>query len=295
MTYSEIEAFLTVVNFNSFSAASNALFITQPALSRKIGYLEKELGYTLFVRSKGNHNIYLTPEGNEFIHIARELKRLMEISKSLSSTSSKKLDLVMAYPFFSVIWSEIIDKFLTDIPDNRFSVTHTSVSSAYSMVENGTIDLAITVTPQFSSLAETIPLVEQKLYVLSKNKLTNKKSISTSELNLENELYIPLSGEYIAWHEAKFGVSALPRVTIDQRDMLDKYLVKDDAWLFAPYFLKEYIVSKYNYNVYEIEDIPPAVTVYAVKSKYNKNPLTDVFIEHVKTQMPENADGIKIL
>ena len=105
MTYSEIEAFLTVVNFNSFSAASNALFITQPALSRKIGYLEKELGYTLFVRSKGNHNIYLTPEGNEFIHIARELKRLMEISKSLSSSSAKNLIwlwLILSFPLYGV-------------------------------------------------------------------------------------------------------------------------------------------------------------------------------------------------
>ena len=294
MTYSELEAFLTIVNYNSFSAAANALFITQPALSRKLGYLEKELGYRLFVRSKGNHNIYLTQEGNEFIHIAKELKRLMEISKSINTDSPKKLDIIMAYPFTSTVWDGIIEDFIASMPDNRFSLTHAPSPSAYSMVENGTIDLAITVNPQHSSLAETIPIINQDLFVLSRKKLSDSDYVKMDDMDVKKEVFFPLSNNLISWHTSKFGLSAVPMATVDNRDMLNKYMSNDDVWLFASYFLKEYVVSKYNFYSYKIADEHPEIIIHAVKSKYNRNPAVDMFLDHIKNSIPDD-NGITII
>ena len=48
MTISEITAFLAVIECGSFSKAAEMLFITQPALSRRIQSLENEIGYRLF-------------------------------------------------------------------------------------------------------------------------------------------------------------------------------------------------------------------------------------------------------
>ena len=48
MTNLEIEAFLAVVRLGSITAAAQAIFITQPALSRRLQTLEEELGYPLF-------------------------------------------------------------------------------------------------------------------------------------------------------------------------------------------------------------------------------------------------------
>ena len=53
MTFLEIEAFLSIVQHGSFSAAAEKLYITQPALGRRIRALEEELGYALFIRNKG--------------------------------------------------------------------------------------------------------------------------------------------------------------------------------------------------------------------------------------------------
>ena len=44
MTFPEIEAFLHIVQYGSFSAAAEKLYITQPALGRRIRALEEELG-----------------------------------------------------------------------------------------------------------------------------------------------------------------------------------------------------------------------------------------------------------
>ena len=44
MTELEIEAFLAIVRTGSISAAAQKLYVTQPALSRRIHALEQELG-----------------------------------------------------------------------------------------------------------------------------------------------------------------------------------------------------------------------------------------------------------
>ena len=59
MTEREIEAFLTIVRNGSISAAVEVLYVTQPALSRRIRALEQELGYQLFIRKKGLRNVCL--------------------------------------------------------------------------------------------------------------------------------------------------------------------------------------------------------------------------------------------
>ena len=45
MTFLEIEAFLKITETGSFSAAAEALYVTQPALGRRIRAMEEELGY----------------------------------------------------------------------------------------------------------------------------------------------------------------------------------------------------------------------------------------------------------
>jgi DNA-binding transcriptional LysR family regulator len=48
----QIEYFLAVVQNVSFSKAAAELYVSQPAISRQIAALEKELGYALFDRAK---------------------------------------------------------------------------------------------------------------------------------------------------------------------------------------------------------------------------------------------------
>lgn len=50
MTQLELQAFLAVTRTGSFSQAAQSLFISQPALSRRIRTLEEELGFRLLER-----------------------------------------------------------------------------------------------------------------------------------------------------------------------------------------------------------------------------------------------------
>lgn len=61
MDINKLKAFICVVKWQSFTKASNELFISQPALSKKISDFEKELGVSLLVRD--NRGMELTPAG----------------------------------------------------------------------------------------------------------------------------------------------------------------------------------------------------------------------------------------
>lgn len=53
MTNAEINAFIAICDEMNISKAAEKLFISQSSLSTRIKTLERELGYSLFVRGKG--------------------------------------------------------------------------------------------------------------------------------------------------------------------------------------------------------------------------------------------------
>ena len=89
MTNLEIEAFLAVVRLGSITAAAQAIFITQPALSRRLQTLEEELGYPLFRRGKGQRNIQLTEEGKAFVPVAERWRQLWRQSREIAGLSHR--------------------------------------------------------------------------------------------------------------------------------------------------------------------------------------------------------------
>lgn len=68
--------FLTVAREKSFSRAAEALYLSQPTLSRQIRELEEELGVQLLIRT--NRNIRLTQEGHRLRQRAQEIADLMD-------------------------------------------------------------------------------------------------------------------------------------------------------------------------------------------------------------------------
>ncbi|MHB1243970.1 MAG: LysR family transcriptional regulator, partial [Gaiellaceae bacterium] len=75
MLLAQIEAFLTVAERRSVSAAAGVLYVTQPALTTRLKNLERELGVDLFVRT--SRGMRLTAEGRAFRpHAQRALQSL---------------------------------------------------------------------------------------------------------------------------------------------------------------------------------------------------------------------------
>ena len=70
----------------SISKAAEKLFITQPALSRRVHGLEEQLGYKLFLRSKG---VTCTIRESKGLDISAACGQLKERTKELENSQNK--------------------------------------------------------------------------------------------------------------------------------------------------------------------------------------------------------------
>lgn len=71
MDFNQLESFLAIARFKSFSKAAESLFLTQPALSNHVSRLEHELGVVLLERN--SRKTELTEAGRLFFTAAQDL------------------------------------------------------------------------------------------------------------------------------------------------------------------------------------------------------------------------------
>lgn len=82
MTQSQIQYFLMVVQEKSISRAAELLFVSQPAISKQLSLLEKELGVRLFERK--SHGIEITEAGRAFEQLFTEFQ--LRFKETLEAT-----------------------------------------------------------------------------------------------------------------------------------------------------------------------------------------------------------------
>lgn len=98
-----LRAFAAVAKRLNFSAAAEALHITQSAISRQIKTLEDDLGATLFIR--GTRHVELTPEGAALLRsVGPWLDRLDASVRQIREKRSRRRVSVTTFASFASLW-----------------------------------------------------------------------------------------------------------------------------------------------------------------------------------------------
>lgn len=120
MTIDNLKCFILVAENLSFARAAEALYISQPAVTKQINALEQELGVTLFVRS--TRHVELTPSGISFYKDAKEI--VMKSQEAVSRVqrqyaNSESLRIGVSNPAALFYLSPILTEFHSAYPDIR--------------------------------------------------------------------------------------------------------------------------------------------------------------------------------
>lgn len=137
----DVEAFLGIVDHGGFRAAAQALYISQPALSRRIKNLEDTLGVALLERGAGGTR--LTGHGRTFLEGARQVDLAVRSAIDRTRTSGTQhlrfgatLGALGYLAPFLAGWS-------AQHPRTRVSVITDGVISLRSRLREGSCDIAI--------------------------------------------------------------------------------------------------------------------------------------------------------
>lgn len=145
MTIQQIHYFISVAEMLSFTKAARSHYITQPALSRQIAAMEKELGFLLFSRSKSG--IRLTAAGQLLLERFRPISSEYEDAITEATALEKKQNCIIrigratSFAFdFRVL--QCISSFTDANAKMDFSVSSVARDALLSSISLGEIDAA---------------------------------------------------------------------------------------------------------------------------------------------------------
>lgn len=153
-----LNAFITVVDTGSFSMAAERLYLTQPAVTKRIQGLESQLGVTLFYRHP--KKLTLTEAGSIFLISARNILREIENSKTALSNIdqhiSGELKVISSHHIGLHRLPMVIKKFLGDYPDVELKIEFMESERAYEKIIKNQADIAfLTLDTKFDTTANS--------------------------------------------------------------------------------------------------------------------------------------------
>lgn len=142
---SSYEIFCSVAEYGNFSRASEHLFISQPAISKSIANLEKQLGVRLFTRN--SRGVSLTPQGEHlYQHVSRALGEIASAEDTIrrsAQVGGGTLRIGVSTTLCKYILIPYLQKFIQEYPHIRISVFCQPTDQTLSQVADGSIDLGL--------------------------------------------------------------------------------------------------------------------------------------------------------
>ncbi len=140
--------FLEVAQEGSISAASRKLMIAQPALSKRMQALERELGCTLFIR--GSRRVSLTEAGEALRERAGQM-RLLEMSirsqmREYSEGDSQLMRLGITPYNSSVLLRPVMERLGKKYPNIHLDIMEFPTQEVLDMVKAGIVEAGIVKT-----------------------------------------------------------------------------------------------------------------------------------------------------
>src|SRR5688572_23945666 len=162
MDVASLKAFVAVAETGSFSAAATQLFLTQPAISKRVASLERELKTPLFDRI--GHRITLTEIGRALLLKARlildEIEESRRLVANLSGLISGPLQLATSHHIGLHRLPPILREYSRRYSGVELDIRFMESEAACTAVAAGGPELAVVTLPE----SETPPLIRLPLW-----------------------------------------------------------------------------------------------------------------------------------
>lgn len=237
-----LKVFQTVASQLSFTAAARILYISQPAVTRHINELEKNIQKPLFHRH-GNH-ISLTKEGELLMDYTRKIMMLYEEFdteiKALQNNLSGQLRIGASTTVAQYILPAILARFKKAHPQTHLHLQNANTREIEQRVSDQTIDIGIIEGQALNPLLHYEPFIEDEIVLVTHTRNQSLKEGGIREEQLKN---LPLVLRERGSGTLDVVLNTLRQKNISEKDLqvvielgstesVKKYLLYSDAFAF---------------------------------------------------------------
>ena len=186
----QVEYFLAVSKHLSFTKAAEALYVSQPAISRAVAMLEEQLGVKLLKRTK--RSVELTDAGKKFRTFFEEydigLKKLQE---EFSASAAEKISYGVFHGWnFGKILSNIEERFQAEYPKADVDGNGCSAHDLVTGLKSGKFQFVIGASNMFEGFdglhSEELTTVRRTLIFSRHNPLANVENPTPTNFSEQN-------------------------------------------------------------------------------------------------------------
>jgi DNA-binding transcriptional LysR family regulator len=222
----QIRYFLAIAETGGFTKAAERLFVSQPSLSAGIKKLEQELGVTLFER--GGRRAVLTAAGKFFLGkattILNEYQATLRELKGFQNQPTLRLGTLRTIRIASL--AGLIGAFQAQHAHVLIELLDGSLTELHDWLEQGEIDLAMTVLDRGEDVKSSLSLFQQRhaLAVSVNHPFAQRGTVRLAELHEQpyiDRMHCELWGETRQLFEQK---TLQPRIV---------YRANHEEWVIA--------------------------------------------------------------
>ena len=184
MEMKQLEAFVAVVQHNSFSKAADMIYLSQPTISAHISSLESEIGAQLLIRS--TKAVYPTPTGKELFHRAKSILALRDEAVSsvnkIDRELSGEISILASTVPAQFLLPEIITAFQKIYPHVVFTVHQADSQQVLEGLMGYRYDFGIVGTSVNSRWLLTVPFYHDTLVLITPKAMTVNKGAMYRDL-----------------------------------------------------------------------------------------------------------------
>lgn len=283
-----IESFLNIVQYQTISAAAQAMYVSQSTISHRIQVLERELNTKLFNRERGFKKMELTEEGKRFFPLAVQWLEINSCMRQIcTSHSLGKIRIGSMDSLNQYLLAPIISQIHENLPDLQMQFTSYHSKEIYSRLSTHQLDIGFAFFPTHYDIVAT-PVFSEPVYMLSLPGSDYAPGpIHPSQLSKKDEIFFPWDERIVLWNNEWWDELEPPFVNVDSCGLLTTFMKTPKNWALCPASVATSLRAQYNMEVRNFIEPPPNRICYLLRRKAGGSHAApsgiDIFVEQFDT------------
>lgn len=301
LTLSQLECFVATIARGSFTAAADALGVSQPAVAEQVQRLERTVGQSLFARQA--RGVRPTRAGLALEPHARRVLDAVGAAVEAVSASNTIGEGDVSFGTFGsphhYDLADLVRDFLAERPRSRVQVVGRNSSSTADAVRSGSLDAAVVALPVDDGGLDVRPLFSGEVFVVSADPRHTREPVGVGTFAARPFIAYEASAGIadptrlqLASRAQAAGIHLRPRVEVESADMALELAADGLGDTYAPQILLPSLDRRLTVASFD----PPLVDTFALISRSGarlSRPVED-FVGRVTAHLLERIEGSRI-